>query len=244
MKRLLLFIILFAGLVASAQDTTTQVAVADTAIAKTLPPEPPKPEKPADPAGHTGHAGMWIFLGGLLVVAGGMMYLHGHNSKKILGLREEIEALKETMTKNNDMVSKSMKSLQTQVETLSKKQEEIRIPVQEKEEKPQPLTLYLSRADANGVFSHAAKQFEPGNSFFELHTTTGSTEGTFSVIENPNVHQLALMMPTSNITNACQGPGIHTSGGKTRIVTDASGTATLRAGKWNVTTKAQIHYEA
>ena len=46
----------------------------------------------------------------------------------------------------------------------------------------------------------------------------GKTD-TFAVINDAGVHQLALMMPTENLTRACTGHNIQISAGKTRIVT-------------------------
>lgn len=106
-----------------------------------------------------------------------------------------------------------------------------------------PKRLYLTKPDANDYFIRTTEAVEIGNSIFELSTNDGVT-GTFKVIDNPEVHQFALMMPTENLVRACTGKGIQISNGKTRIVTDREGTARLENGRWHVAVKAIIHYEA
>lgn len=107
---------------------------------------------------------------------------------------------------------------------------------------PQPRRLYLSRPDDNQCFTRATEQFERGNSLFLLTTDDGKN-GTFTIINDPDVHQMALMMPTQNLTRACSGNAIQTSVGKTRVVTDREGKAVLENGLWHITLKAIIHYE-
>ena len=104
-----------------------------------------------------------------------------------------------------------------------------------------PKRLYLTKPDANDYFIRTTEVVEIGNSIFELSTNDGVT-GTFKVIDNPEVHQFALMMPTENLVRACTGKGIQISNGKTRIVTDREGTARLENGRWHVAVKAIIHY--
>ena len=106
-----------------------------------------------------------------------------------------------------------------------------------------PKRLFLTKPDANYYFIRTTEVVEIGNSIFELSTNDGVT-GTFKVIDNPEVHQFALMMPTENLVRACTGKGIQISNGKTRIVTDREGTARLENGRWHVAVKAIIHYEA
>ena len=106
-----------------------------------------------------------------------------------------------------------------------------------------PKRLFLTKPDANDYFIRTTEVVEIGNSIFELSTNDGVT-GTFKVIDNPEVHQFALMMPTENLVRACTGKGIQISNGKTRIVTDREGTARFENGRWHVAVKAIIHYEA
>ena len=106
-----------------------------------------------------------------------------------------------------------------------------------------PKRLFLTKPDANDYFIRTTEVVEIGNSIFELSTNDGVT-GTFKVLDNPEVHQFALLLPTENLVRACTGKGIQISNGKTRIVTDREGTARLENGRWHVAVKAIIHYEA
>ena len=83
---------------------------------------------------------------------------------------------------------------------------------------------------------------EPGNSIFRLSTADG-VNATFEVICDAGVHQLALMMPTENLTRACTGENIQISAGKTRIGCDAPGTAKKEGNRWRIVKPAVIHYE-
>lgn len=105
----------------------------------------------------------------------------------------------------------------------------------------QPRIIYLSHANAEGVFLRADAQYNMGNSIFKLVTSDGYS-GTFSVIDDANVHQLALMMPVDFLVSACAGRNLQLSQGMSRIVTDSTGTAVFEDGRWRVARKAQIHY--
>ena len=83
--------------------------------------------------------------------------------------------------------------------------------------------------------------FEPGNSIYVLTTFDGQ-HGKFEVIDKPEVHTFALMMPAENLIRACSGNAIQIPSG-TRIVTDRPGEAEFIDGKWHVVVKAIIHYE-
>ena len=88
----------------------------------------------------------------------------------------------------------------------------------------------------------ASTEFEAGNSIFVLETTDG-VNAVFAVIDDKNVHRLALMMPTENLIGACTGEQIQLSHGKTRVVTDSPGAAVLDGDRWHITRRASIHYE-
>lgn len=105
----------------------------------------------------------------------------------------------------------------------------------------QPRIIYLSSANAEGVFVRADAKYNMGNSIFKLITSDGYS-GTFSVIDDPNVHELALMMPVDFLVNACSGRNLQLSQGARSIVTDSTGTAVFEDGRWRVARKAQIHY--
>lgn len=104
-----------------------------------------------------------------------------------------------------------------------------------------PRVIYLSQANANGVFTRADARFNMGNSIFKLVTTDGMS-GSFSVIEDPAVYELALMMPSDFLVNACTGHNLQLSEGARSIINEASGTAIFEDGRWRVSRKAQIRY--
>lgn len=105
----------------------------------------------------------------------------------------------------------------------------------------QPRIIYLSNANSEGVFLRADAQYNMGNSIFKLVTSDGYS-GTFSVIDDPNVYEMALMMPVDFLINACSGRNLQLTDGARSIVTDSTGTAIFEDGRWRVARKAQIHY--
>jgi hypothetical protein len=86
-----------------------------------------------------------------------------------------------------------------------------------------------------------SNEFEPGNSIYVLTTFDGK-HGTFEVIDKPEVHRFALMMPAENLIRACSGNAIQIPNGS-RIITDRAGEAEFIDGKWHIIVKAIIHYE-
>ncbi len=103
------------------------------------------------------------------------------------------------------------------------------------------LNLFMSKPDDNDDFTRVSDTFESGNSIFVLTTLDGQ-HGTFEVIDKPEVHQFALMMPAENLMRACSGNAIQIPSGN-RIVTDRAGEAEYVDGRWHVVVKAIIHYE-
>ena len=128
-------------------------------------------------------------------------------------------------------------------------------PVQEEAFEPEPLpmqeepvieeeevmNLFMSKPDENDDFTRVSDTFEPGNSIYVLTTFDGQ-HGSFEVIDKPEVHTFALMMPAENLIRACSGNAIQIPNGN-RIVTDRPGEAEFIDGKWHVVVKAIIHYE-
>lgn len=111
----------------------------------------------------------------------------------------------------------------------------------EAEEKGELMTLFMNKPDENDDFTRVSDTFEPGNSVYVLTTFDGQ-HGTFEVIDKPEVHRFALMMPAENLIRACSGNAIQIPSG-TRIITDRAGEAEFIDGKWHVVVKAIIHYE-
>ena len=165
----------------------------------------------------------------------------------------EIAALKTALKQRNEEVGQHLKSLSAQLaqveERLSRRVATPSVPTQQKPkaaapQKPKavPTDFFVSRADEGGFFSSVSSRMEPGNSIFRLSTADG-VNATFEVICDAGVHQLALMMPTENLTRACTGENIQISAGKTRIVCDAPGTAKKEGNRWRIVKPAVIHYE-
>lgn len=112
---------------------------------------------------------------------------------------------------------------------------------EEVEEECEVMNLFMSRPDDDDNFTRVSDTLEPGNSIYVL-TTFDGLHGTFEVIDKPEVHAFALMMPTENLLRACSGNAIQIPSGN-RIVTDRAGEAEFTDGKWHVVVKAIIHYE-
>ena len=164
----------------------------------------------------------------------------------------EIAALKTALKQRNEEVGQHLKSLSAQLaqveERLSQREATQSVPQQKPKAAPpqkpkaMPTEFFASRADEGGFFSSVSSRMEPGNSIFRLSTADG-VNATFEVICDAGVHQLALMMPTENLTRACTGENIQISAGKTRIVCDAPGTAKKEGNRWRIVKPAVIHYE-
>ncbi|MBS7373598.1 MAG: hypothetical protein KIG57_05970 [Muribaculaceae bacterium] len=164
----------------------------------------------------------------------------------------EVAALKTALKQRNEEVGHHLKSLSAQLaqveERLSQRVATQSVPQQKPKaappQKPKavPTEFFASRADEGGFFSSVSSRMEPGNSIFRLSTADG-VNATFEVICDAGVHQLALMMPTENLTRACTGENIQISAGKTRIVCDAPGTAKKEGNRWRIVKPAVIHYE-
>ncbi|MBP3298664.1 MAG: hypothetical protein J6L73_03165 [Muribaculaceae bacterium] len=101
--------------------------------------------------------------------------------------------------------------------------------------------IYLAQANLDGVFVRADARYNPGNSIFRLVTTDG-VSGSFSVIDNAAVHDMALSMPQDFLATACYGRNLQNTRGVDAIINETSGTAIFEDGRWYVTRKAQIRY--
>lgn len=126
------------------------------------------------------------------------------------------------------------------VEEDNKKEEPVE-EVAQTEEEGDVMNLFMSKPDENDDFTRVSDTFEPGNSIYVLTTFDGQ-HGTFEVIDKPEVHRFALMMPAENLIRACSGNAIQIPSGS-RIITDRAGEAEFVDGRWHVVVKAIIHYE-
>lgn len=103
-------------------------------------------------------------------------------------------------------------------------------------------TIYLGRANSKGIFVRADRSLNIGNSIFRLDTTDGYA-GSFRVVDDPTVWDMALLTPRESLAGACVSPELDNTEGKEKIVNDSSGTAIFEGGCWKVIRKAKIHYE-
>lgn len=108
---------------------------------------------------------------------------------------------------------------------------------------PQPLrTIYLGKVNAKGIFIRADRNLSVGNSIYRLDTTDGFS-GTFRVVSDPTVCEMALLTPRESLAGGCTGADLENTAGFSKIVTDSAGTAILDNKCWRVSRKAKIHYE-
>lgn len=103
-------------------------------------------------------------------------------------------------------------------------------------------TIYLGRANSKGIFVRADRSLNVGNSVFRLDTTDGYA-GSFRVVDDPTVWDMAMLTPRESLAGACVSPDLDNTDGKEKIVNDSSGTAVFEGGCWKVIRKAKIHYE-
>lgn len=103
-------------------------------------------------------------------------------------------------------------------------------------------TIYLGKVNSKGIFIRADRSLNAGNSVYRLDTADGYS-GSFRVAEDPSVYDMALAAPLQSLGGGCVNPELENVVGKTRIVTDAAGTAIFDGGCWKVLRKAKIHYE-
>lgn len=158
---------------------------------------------------------------------------------KSLRDREEIsyiDPVEEPVMEEEEMPAEPVEEEINPVEPVQEEQEEV-----VEEEEGEVMNLFMSRPDENDDFTRVSDTFEPGNSIYVL-TTFDGTHGTFEIIDKPEVHRFALMMPAENLIRACSGNAIQIPSG-TRIVTDRAGEAEFIDGRWHVVVKAIIHYE-
>lgn len=102
--------------------------------------------------------------------------------------------------------------------------------------------IYLGRANARGIFVRADRRINAGNTIFRLDTNDGLV-GTFHVVDEPEVVDVAISDPTLYLGNGCICDDIEDVAGVTRIATESAGTAIFENGYWKVLRKTRIRYE-
>ena len=148
---------------------------------------------------------------------------HSERDMEIERLRAEVAALRQQLSDSHDAANVSS-----------------RYTPGSRTQRPAHV-IYLAQANANGVFTRADARYNVGNSIFKLVTTDG-VSGSFTVIDDPTVHELALMMPTDFLVNACSGRNMQQTHCARSIINEAAGTAIFEDGRWYVTRRAQIRY--
>lgn len=144
----------------------------------------------------------------------------------------------------NDDKDQKIKYLTAEVARLRKELKEAREERESAQYAPQATsnrpvkTIYLAQADDTGVFLRADARFNPDKSIFCLDTSDG-VAGSFSVINDSSVHDMALMMP-DYLANACEGVSLRMARRGDTIVTERPGTAIFEDGRWRVSRKALL----
>lgn len=102
--------------------------------------------------------------------------------------------------------------------------------------------IYLGRVNSKGLFVRADRQLSPGHSVYRLATNNGLT-GTFTVVEDPMMQQMALEEPGKWLAGGCVAKDLFDTEGRIAIRNEAAGTAIFEDGAWRVMRKAKIRYE-
>lgn len=103
-------------------------------------------------------------------------------------------------------------------------------------------TIYLGRVNRRGIFVRADRRITDGSTIYRLDTEDGMV-GTFHVVDEPEVVDLALSDPTEYLSQGCTGEDFEDTAGVTRIITKSAGTAIFENGYWKVLRKTRIQYE-
>lgn len=109
-------------------------------------------------------------------------------------------------------------------------------------ERRMPSVIYLGRANSRGLFVRADRRITPGHTIYRLDTRDGLV-GTFHVVDEPEVTEVALNNPVEYLAGGCNAIDIEDTAGASRIVTENAGTALFEDGKWKVLRKSRIRYE-
>lgn len=154
-------------------------------------------------------------------------------------LKAKIESLVAEVASLKGAIAASEQALRTSVKPISPVTEgqEGKLPKQ-----PVLRSIFLGRANAKGIFVRADRTLNVGHSVFILETNDGYS-GSFKVADSPAAWSLALSNPTEYLSAACAISGQEDTEGKSRIITESSGTAIFEGGCWRVIRKAKIRFE-
>ena len=159
----------------------------------------------------------------------------------------------ESANRQNSELKTKIEALVSEVAALRAASTTIEKPVkaaapQQEHQEPQPKravhlrSIFLGRANSRGIFVRADRTLNVGHSVYILDTTDGFS-GSFRVADSPAAWSLALSNPAEYLFTACTGSNLDDTEGKSKIVTESSGTAIFEGGCWKVIRKAKIRYE-
>lgn len=98
-------------------------------------------------------------------------------------------------------------------------------------------TIYLGRANRDGIFLRAERELNPDQSIFRLVSTDGLT-GTFTVADDAEVENRIISDPA--ILDHAAVCTDSDSYNHDNVITERSGTAIFESGRWRVLRKAQV----
>lgn len=101
-------------------------------------------------------------------------------------------------------------------------------------------TLYLGRANEDGMFVRAERELNPAHSIFRLVSTDGIT-GTFTVLESPAVESRIMADARQALRGGCDCDFSEVRG-CTGVETLRGGTAVFDQGRWKVLRRAQVRF--
>lgn len=107
---------------------------------------------------------------------------------------------------------------------------------------PSHRTIFLGRVNPRNKFVRADRALNPGHTVFQLETSDGLT-GTYRVVADPSVWEIALANPYDILAGGCNVADIVATAGKQKVVNDQAGTAIFEGGCWQVLRKAKVHFE-
>lgn len=151
----------------------------------------------------------------------------------------------ETLKREHSRLLQQIQSLRDE-HTRPAREEAAPAPrVREKESAPAnniiPI-IYLGRTNRRGIFVRADRRINPGNTVYRLDTNDGLV-GTFHVVDEPEVVDVAISNPTEYLEGGCICDDLLDTECVTRIITESSGTAIFENGYWKVLRKSKIRYE-
>lgn len=164
-------------------------------------------------------------------------------NEEVVGLQQNLERAEARNAELSEEVSRLRKEIEM-LKSAATRQQPARAPRREAQPAEEPIlkVLYLGRVNARGLFVRADRRINPGNTIFRLDTKDGLV-GTFHVVDEPEVVDVALSAPTEYLGHGCTGEDLEDTTGVSRIITESAGTAIFENNCWKVLRKTRIRYE-